>query len=115
MAGTGTIGQSVAKIAEVLGMKLIISSRGSQEVCDAKSTENITYTPSVDLLLQSSDFVSVHCPLTPATRHLMNQEKFAMMKETAYFINTARGGVVDELALIETLQNNRIAGAAIDV
>jgi phosphoglycerate dehydrogenase-like enzyme len=68
----------------------------------------------VTTLKTRSDFVSLHCPLNPTTKHLLNAEKLAKMKSTAYLINTARGGVVDERALIAALQNGTIAGAALD-
>ncbi|MBI4133479.1 D-glycerate dehydrogenase [Candidatus Uhrbacteria bacterium] len=70
---------------------------------------------SLEELLKEADFVSLHVPLLPATHHLMNRERFAMMKPTAFLINTARGPVVDEHALLEALQNKKIAGAALDV
>ncbi len=70
---------------------------------------------SLEELLRDADFVSLHVPLLPATRHLMNHERFALMRPTAFLINTARGPVVEEKALLEALTNKKIAGAALDV
>jgi lactate dehydrogenase-like 2-hydroxyacid dehydrogenase len=66
-------------------------------------------------VLQEADFVSLHCPATPETRHLMNRERLALMRPGAYLVNTARGDVVDEAALVEALLAKRIAGAGLDV
>src|SRR5487761_1962480 len=74
----------------------------------------ISYVP-FDQLLAESDFVSMHAPLTPETRHLMGAREFALMKPTAFFVNTARGAVVDEAALARSLAERRLAGAGLDV
>ena len=103
VGGSGTIGQDVMKLALALGMKVIISTRQSQEQCDAKSTDNVRYTKSVDELLAASDFVSLHCPLNGETQNLINAEALSKMKKTAFLINTARGGVCNEPELIEAL------------
>jgi glyoxylate reductase len=66
-------------------------------------------------LLETADVVTLHCPLTPSTRHLLNAERLARMKPTAYLINTARGPIVDEAALVEALRDGVIAGAGLDV
>jgi glyoxylate reductase len=99
--GWGRIGQAVARRAEGFGMEVIHSSRSSG-------------VPLEDLLARS-DFVSVHTPLTPETRHLIDTDALARMKPTALLINTARGGVVDQDALREALHTGQIAGAALDV
>jgi glyoxylate reductase len=99
--GWGRIGQAVARRAEGFGMEVIHSSRSSG-------------IPLEDLLSRA-DFVSVHTPLTPDTRHLIDTDALARMKPTALLINTARGGVVDQDALRDALQSGEIAGAALDV
>ncbi len=70
---------------------------------------------SLDAVLREADFVSLHCPATPETRHLIDTERLALMKPTAFLINTARGDIVDEAALVAALKEQRIAGAALDV
>jgi len=99
--GWGRIGQAMARRGEGFGMHVIHSSRSSGV--------------SLDELLEQSDYVSLHTPLTPETRHLMGAEQFKRMKKTAYLINTARGGVVDQVALREALEAGEIAGAGLDV
>ena len=73
------------------------------------------FQPILEDLLKEADFVSVHVPLLPTTRHLINKEHFSMMKKTALLINTSRGAVIDEVALVDALKNSVIRGAAIDV
>jgi lactate dehydrogenase-like 2-hydroxyacid dehydrogenase len=70
---------------------------------------------TLDQVLEEADFVSLHCPATPETRHLMNRERLARMRRSAFLINTARGDVVDEAALVEALSDGTIAGAGLDV
>jgi len=70
---------------------------------------------TLDEVLREADFVSLHCPATPETRHLLNRDRLALMRPEAFLINTARGDVVDEAALVETLASKRIAGAGLDV
>jgi glyoxylate reductase len=101
IVGWGRIGQAVARRAKSFGMEVIHSSRSSGV--------------SLEELLERSDFVSVHTPLTPETRHLIDGGALALMKPTALLINTARGGVVDQDALREALRAGTIAGAALDV
>src|SRR5215212_4080178 len=101
IVGWGRIGQAVARRAEGFGMEVIHSSRSSGV--------------SLDELLARADFVSLHTPLTPDTRHLIDAQALARMKPTALLINTARGGVVDQDALRAALHAGEIAGAALDV
>ena len=106
--GFGAIGSQVAKIALAFGMKVIAHTR------TPKTAEGVNFV-SFDELLRESDYLTLHCPLTPQTAKIFNAEAFSKMKKTAYFINTARGGVIDEEALANALNTGIIAGAAIDV
>ncbi len=106
--GFGKIGKAVAKIAASFGMKILANTN------HPSSFENVEFT-SVDELLSKSDFVSIHCPLTPATEGMVNAEFISKMKKTAVLINTSRGQVVDEKALADALENGDIAGAGLDV
>src|SRR4051794_16307503 len=99
--GRGRIGDAVARRAAGFGLEVVHSSRRSGV--------------PLEELLERSDFVSLHCPLTPDTRHLIRDETLARMCDTAYLVNTARGGVVDQDALRRALLEGRIAGAALDV
>jgi glyoxylate reductase len=106
--GFGRIGQTVASRAAAFGMRVAYTSRRAQP---ASSGEPMP----LDRLLATSDVVSLHCPLTADTRHMINQSALARMKRTAYLVNAARGPVVDEAALVWALENRIIAGAALDV
>ncbi len=108
LVGVGRIGRAVAAKASAFGMTVAYTTRTPLNLPDA------LYLP-LDQLLSSSDVVSLHCPLTPETRHLIDQKALAKMKRTAYLINTARGPVVDEAALAWALRQRLIAGAALDV
>jgi len=112
IVGLGTIGKEVAKRGKAFGMRLLAFDL----VQDPKFAEEqgIAYVPLEDLLRQS-DFVSIHCFLNEATRHLVNAERLALMKPTAFLINTARGGIVDTEAVCHALRAKRIAGAGLDV
>ena len=111
VVGTGAIGARVAKIAAAFGCKVLAYSRtAKQELVDA----GVQYV-SLDELLAQSDFVSLHVPLTDATRGLINAEAIAKMKQGAVLLNTARGPVVDSEALAEALNAGKMAGAGIDV
>lgn len=102
IVGAGRIGNAVARRATGFSMRVLtFTSRNSRE--------------DFDMLLRQSDFVSVHVPLTPQTRHLFGEREFRMMKPTAYFINMSRGPVHDEAALVCALREGWIAGAGLDV
>lgn len=107
--GAGNIGKEVIKIAQALGMEVISYTVPAQEDADG------VHFVSLEELLRRSDYVTLHCPLLPSTHHIINKEALALMKPSAYLINTSRGPLVDEAALIEALQNKVIAGAALDV
>lgn len=114
IVGMGRIGRLVAKKAQALGMKVIYYNRHRLTTWDEKES-GFEYCSTLEELLSRSDCVSLHCPLTDSTRHLMNAQTFSLMKDGAYFINASRGGVVDTNALAEALRNGKLKGAAIDV
>lgn len=111
--GAGRIGTRVAEIARLgFGMSLVYTSRKPDpELSDRLQAP---FLP-LDQLLQRADVISIHVPLLPETRHLISTEQFSLMKKKAYLINTSRGPVVDEKALLRALRTKRIAGAALDV
>ena len=109
VVGAGNIGREVIKVGQALGMKVLAYTRTPRE-----DEENLKYV-SLDTLLSESDYISLHCPLTPQTRHLIDDAAIAKMKPTAFIINTGRGALIDEPALIKALQENRIGGAGLDV
>jgi glycerate dehydrogenase len=107
--GLGAIGKAVQGAAQAFGMNVIAAQRPGS---DGPPPPGRT---ALDELLARSDFVSVHCPLTPETRGLIGAREIGLMKPTAYILNLARGKIVDEPALIDALRERRIAGAAFDV
>ena len=113
IVGFGRIGRAVACRARGFGMRVIYWNRtrlssADETACDA------TYAP-LDELLKTADFISLHVAYTPETHHLIGDEQLSLMKPTAYLINTARGAIIDERALVRALQSRRIAGAGLDV
>jgi D-3-phosphoglycerate dehydrogenase len=108
LVGLGRIGRITAGFGRAFGMRVLAFDPyvTSSDVADLVSLETV---------LSQSDFVSLHPVLTPETFHLINAERLSLMKPTAYLINTSRGGVIDEPALIEALRQNRLAGAGLDV
>ena len=129
--GAGHIGRKVIKIAQALDMNILVYTRTvvSGDIYISSTTDmNIlvyTRTPredeegiryiSLEELLKNSDYVSMHCPLTENTKHMINRETLSLMKPSAFIINTSRGALIDEAALIEALENGTIAGAGLDV
>lgn len=107
--GYGNIAKEIIKVAQALGMKILVSTRTS------RADEGEIHFTTNEEVLKKSDFISLNCPLNESTRHMINKETLAMMKPTAYLINTARGALIDEKELINALQNNVIAGAGLDV
>lgn len=107
--GYGNIGREVIKIAQALDMKIVVYTRTKRE-----DTENIHFA-GLDEVLAQADYLTLHCPLNENTRHMINAETIAKMKPTACIINTSRGALIDEPALIRALQEGRIAGAGLDV
>lgn len=108
LVGLGRIGRAVADKAPAFGMTVAFTSRTPHEVLGAVRMP-------LDRLLATSDVVSLHCPMTPDTRHLIDQKALTKMKRSAYLVNTSRGPVVDEAALAWALEERLIAGAALDV
>jgi len=112
LIGSGRIAQHVARIARGLGMNILVYS---PHCTDEKAQKMGAKRATLEEVLKESDFVSLHIPKTEETYHLIDEEKLSLMKPTAYLINCARGGVVDEDALYRFLKEGKIAGAAIDV
>jgi D-3-phosphoglycerate dehydrogenase len=109
IVGMGRIAQAVAERARAFGFEVIAWTRSGN---DHGSGARMVELPE---LLRLSDFVSLNVPLTPETRHLLNRESLALLKPTAFVINTSRGGLIDHAALWDSLQAGRLAGAALDV
>jgi glycerate dehydrogenase len=108
LIGLGALGQSVRRIAEAFGMKVLVAEhKGVTTVRDGHS--------AFDSVLREADVISLHTPLTPETRHMISTREFGLMKPSALLINTARGNLVDEAALIQALESGQIAGAGFDV
>jgi lactate dehydrogenase-like 2-hydroxyacid dehydrogenase len=115
LVGMGRIARAVARRAHHgFGMRVIFHDPYPPTPAEAAAL-GAEPRASLDQVLQEADFVSLHCPATPETRHLMNRERLARMRPGALLINTARGDVVDEAALVEALSNGTIAGAGLDV
>jgi glycerate dehydrogenase len=108
--GVGAIGQQVIKIARALGMNILAYSRTPKDLGDSA----VKFT-NLEELLKESDFVTLHCPLTPDTEHLIDKSKLELMKPTSFIINTSRGAIIKESDLIQALNNKIISGAALDV
>ena len=111
VVGFGEIGQQVARIAAAFGMKIIAATRTKKS---APAGLNVEFC-EMDRLFAHADVISLHCPLTPDTKNLVNEERLSRMKPKSMLINTSRGGVVDEQALADALNSGRIAGAGLDV
>jgi glycerate dehydrogenase len=108
IVGEGALGQGVAQIARGFGMRVLFADHAPPKA------PGVDYTP-FETVLAESDVISLHVPLTPQTRNLIGARELALMKRSALLINTARGGLVDEAALVEALQQGVIAGAGFDV
>jgi glycerate dehydrogenase len=110
LVGWGRIAQAVASLAQAFGMNVLIHTR----TVPSTPPEGVTFV-ALDELFSNCDVVSLHCPLTPQTQHLVNAQRLRRMKPGSFLINTGRGPLVDEAALAEALNAGRIAGAALDV
>ena len=113
IVGMGRIGAAVARRARGFGMSVLYNRR--KRLPEAGERELGVSFASLDDLLAKSDFVSVNCAFTPETRHLIGARAFGLMKPSAILVNTARGPIVDEAALVQALESGRIAGAGLDV
>lgn len=108
--GSGSIGKQVIKVARALDMNILVYSRTLKQWDDDK-----IQNASLETLLKESDFVTIHCPLTEQTKHIINKDNLKIMKSSAFIINTGRGAIINEIDLIEALKKGLIAGAALDV
>ncbi len=106
LIGCGKIGREVARLGSALGMKVVVSDPCIQD-------ETVTVV-SLDELLRTSDFITVNCPLTNSTRDLIGKEEIAKMKDDVFLVNTARGGIINEEALLDAVRSGKV-GAALDV
>jgi glyoxylate reductase len=113
LVGCGRIGQAVARRARGFSMTVLYTDPNRLSAAD-EAKHNVAFR-DFDDLLRESDFVSLHPQLSPATRHLMSARHFELMKPMAFVINTSRGPVIDEVALVNALQQKQIAGAGLDV
>ncbi len=109
--GLGELGSGVANIAKAFGMTVMASCKSTEQ----EHTKNGIVKKPLTELLPIADFISLHCPLTAETHNIINAEALRTMKPTAFLINCARGGLIDEAALIDALKSGKIAGAALDV
>ncbi len=115
IVGFGRIGQAVARRAALgFGMRVLYHSRRRADT-DIERSCGATYVESLEALLPQCDVVSLHCPATPDTHHLIGDAQLRLMRQSAFLVNTARGDVIDEVALISALQDGTIAGAGLDV
>lgn len=105
--GYGSIGRATAKIAEAFGMRVIVHTRTLRADCPYEQVDG-------DEIFRRSDVLSLHCPLTAQTRQIVNARTLALMKKTAVLVNTARGGLIDEVALADALNGERLYGACLD-
>ena len=106
--GYGTLGQSMAQLARAIGMEVLVAERKNERLVREGRT-------GFEEVLKNSDVISLHCPLTKETRDLIGSEELRLMKSDAVLINTARGGLLDDAALLDALKDGRIGGAGIDV
>jgi len=112
--GMGRIGMAVAKRARAFGLSIHYHNR--RQVSQPIEQElQATYWPSLDQMLARMDIISINCPSTPATFHLLSARRLSLLQPHAYIVNTARGDVIDEAAMIDLIENERLAGAGLDV
>ncbi len=110
--GFGRIGSTVAKFAKAFGMQILVADPYlSMEVANKRGVDMV----ELDHLIKNSDYITIHIPKTSETKNMISDKEFAMMKKTVRLVNCARGGIIDEKALVKALEDGRIAGAALDV
>ena len=114
IVGMGRIGQAVAHRARAFGMSVVYHNRHRLPEA-AEQMLGARYEPDLDGLVAEADVITLHCPSSPETHHLIDARRIALMKPDVYLVNTARGDLIDENALIEALENDRIGGAGLDV
>jgi len=114
IVGMGRIGQALARRAKGFGLQIHYNNRKPVHA-DLEHELEATYWKSLDQMLARMDIVSINCPHTPGTYHLLSARRLKLMKPTAYIVNTARGEIIDEDALVHALEENRIAGVGLDV
>jgi len=114
IVGMGRIGQAVAKRARAFGLQVHYHNR-RRVAPEVEKELEATYWDSLDQMLARMDIISINCPHTPATYHLLSARRLALMKPTAYIVNTARGEVIDENALARMIENGQLGGAGLDV
>jgi glyoxylate reductase len=114
IVGMGRIGQAVARRARAFNMKIHYHNRRRLHP-DIEAELEATYHESLDQMLARMDIITVHCPHTPATYHLLSARRLKLLPPHAFLVNTARGEIIDEIALVKMLRNKELAGAALDV
>ncbi|MGB3538977.1 MAG: D-glycerate dehydrogenase [Mesorhizobium sp.] len=114
IVGMGRIGTAVAKRAKAFGLSIHYHNR-HRVLPEVEEGLEATYWESLDQMLARMDIISVNCPSTPATFHLLSARRLALLQPTAYIVNTARGDIIDEDALVKLIQDGKIAGAGLDV
>lgn len=115
ICGFGRIGRKVGALAHAFGMQVLVYDPFVEIEMPDSPVIGATFCQRLEDALAEADFVTTHAPLTPETRHMFDTRTFAMMKRGAFFINTSRGGMVDEAALLQALQSGHLGGAALDV
>lgn len=114
IVGMGRIGQAVAARARVFGLEIVYHNRQRLPAAIEQAL-GARYEHDLDAMVSAADILSLHCPATPETHHILNAERIARMKPGAYVVNTARGELIDEAALISALETGRLGGAGLDV
>ncbi len=115
IVGLGAIGQAVARVAQAFGMRVVAASSGRSSAPSRPTDSAGIERVPLDELFATADVISLHCPLTPENAGLVNAERLAKMKPTAFLLNTGRGGLIDEAALAAALRAGQLAGAGLDV